>query len=148
MLTVNNISNKLALDYSTFQRHKVAFYNFPLDRVLRICRFPQTFCSSGHLVIFFYLSHLLVRPSASLFKDILRLLNGVLNSKQKTCSFFKLVMNMQVLGGCIVLMKQKASFVSASFNESRYEIQGFLHTLFLENEAQTSEKKTKTVYIE
>ena len=50
--------------------------------------------------------------------------------------------------GCIVLMKQKASFVSASFNESRYEIQGFLHTLFLENEAQTSEKKTKTVYIE
>ena len=79
--------------------------------------------------------------SASLFKDILRLLNGVLNSKQKTCSFFKLVMNMQVLGGCIVLMKQKASFVSASFNESRYEIQGFLHTLFLENEAQTSEKK-------
>ena len=49
---------------------------------------------------------------------------------------------------CIVLMKQKASFVSASFNESRYEIQGFLHTLFLENEAQTSEKKTKTVYIE
>ena len=24
----------------------------------------------------------------------------------------------------------------------------FLHTLFLENEAQTSEKKTKTVYIE
>ena len=48
---------------------------------------------------------------------------------------------MQVLGGCIVLMKQKASFVSASFNESRYEIQGFLHTLFLENEAQTSEKK-------
>ena len=54
---------------------------------------------------------------------------------------------MQVLGGCIVLMKQKA-FVSASFNESRYEIQGFLHTLFLENEAQTSEKKTKTVYIE
>ena len=40
-------------------------------------------------------------------------------------------MNMQVLGGCIVLMKQKASFVSASFNESRYEIQGFLHTLFL-----------------
>ena len=86
--------------------------------------------------------------SASLFKDILRLLNGVLNSKQKTCSFFKLVMNMQVLGGCIVLMKQKASFVSASFNESRYEIQGFLHTLFLENKAQTSEKKTKTVYIE
>ena len=86
--------------------------------------------------------------SASLFKDILRLLNGVLNSKQKTCSFFKLVMNMQVLGGCIVLMKQKASFVSASFNESRCEIQGFLHTLFLENEAQTSEKKTKTVYIE
>ena len=83
-----------------------------------------------------------------IFKDILRLLNGVLNSKQKTCSFFKLVMNMQVLGGCIVLMKQKASFVSASFNESRYEIQGFLHTLFLENEAQTSEKKTKTVYIE
>ena len=81
--------------------------------------------------------------SASLFKDILRLLNGVLNSKQKTCSFFKLVMNMQVLGGCIVLMKQKASFVSASFNESRYEIQGFLHTLFLENEAQTSEKKPK-----
>ena len=62
MLTVNNISNKLALDYSTFQRHKVAFYNFPLDRVLRICRFPQTFCSSGHLVIFFCLSHLLVRP--------------------------------------------------------------------------------------
>ena len=58
MLTVNNISNKLALDYSTFQRHKVAFYNFPLDRVLRICRFPQTFCSSRHLVIFFYLSHL------------------------------------------------------------------------------------------
>ena len=50
---------------------------------------------------------------------------------------------MQVLGGCIVLMKQKASFVSASFNESRYEIQGFLHTLFLENEAQTSEKKPK-----
>ena len=83
--------------------------------------------------------------SVSLFKDILRLLNGVLNSKQKTCSFFKLVMNMQVLGGCIVLMKQKASFVSASFNESCYEIQGFLHTLFLENEAQTSEK---TVYIE
>ena len=40
MLTVNNILNKLALDYSTFQRHKVAFYNFPLDRVLRICRFP------------------------------------------------------------------------------------------------------------
>ena len=39
-------------------------------------------------------------------------------------------------------------FLSASFNESRYEIQGFLHTLFLENEAQTSEKKTKTVYIE
>ena len=62
MLTVNNISNKLALDYSTFQRHKVAFYNFPLDRVLRICRFPQTFCSSRHLVIFFCLSHLLVRP--------------------------------------------------------------------------------------
>ena len=52
-------------------------------------------------------------------------------------------MNMQVLGGCIVLMKQKASFVSASFNESRYEIQGFLHTLFLENEVQTSEKKKK-----
>ena len=73
----------------------------------------------------------------------LHLLNGVLNSKQKTCSFFKLVMNMQVLGGCIVLMKQKASFVSASFNESRYEIQGFLHTLFLENEVQTSEKKKK-----
>lgn len=56
-------------------------------------------------------------------------------------------MNLQVLGGCIVLMKQKASFVSASFNESCYEIQGFLHTLFLENEAQTSKKKTKTVYI-
>ena len=55
---------------------------------------------------------------------------------------------MQVLGGCIVLMKQKVSLVSASFNESHYEIQGFLHTLFLENEAQTSEKKTKTVYIE
>ena len=50
---------------------------------------------------------------------------------------------MQVLGGCIVLMKQKASFVSASFNVSRYEIQGFLHTLFLENEAQTREKKPK-----
>ena len=40
-------------------------------------------------------------------------------------------------------MKQKASFVSASFNESCYEIQGFLHTLFLENEAQTSKKKPK-----
>ena len=61
MLTVNNISIKLALDYSTFQRHKVAFYNSPLDRVLRICRFPQKFCSSGHLVIFIYLSHLLAR---------------------------------------------------------------------------------------
>ena len=55
---------------------------------------------------------------------------------------------MQVLRGCIVLMKQKASFVLASFNESRYEIQGYLHALFLKNEAQTSEKKNKTVYIE
>ena len=53
-------------------------------------------------------------------------------------------MNMQVLGGCIVLMKQKASFVLASFKESRYEIQGFLHTLFLENEVQTiTSEKTK-----
>ena len=52
-------------------------------------------------------------------------------------------MNVQVLGGCIVSIKQKASFVSASFNESRYKIQGFLHTLFLKNEAQTSEKKNQ-----
>ena len=50
-------------------------------------------------------------------------------------------MNMQVLGGCIVLMKQKASFVSASFNESRYEIQGFLHTLFLEKRSANQRKK-------
>ena len=85
--------------------------------------------------------------SASLFKDILRLLNGVLNSKQKTCSFFKLVMNMQVLGGCIVLMKQKASFVSASFNESRYEIQGFFaYVISRKRSANQRKKNQNSVY--
>ena len=81
--------------------------------------------------------------SASLFKDILCLLNGVLNSKQKAYSFFKLVMNMQVLGGCIVLMKQKASFVSASFNESRYEIQGFFAYVISQKRSANQRKKNQ-----
>ena len=51
---------------------------------------------------------------------------------------------MQVLGGCIVLMKQKATFVSASFNESRYEIQGFLCIrYFSKTKRKPAKKKPK-----
>ena len=52
-------------------------------------------------------------------------------------------MNMQVLGGCIVLMKQKASFVSASFNESRYEIQGFFAYVISQKRSANQRKKNQ-----
>ena len=57
-------------------------------------------------------------------------------------------MNVQVLGGYIVSIKQKASFVSASFNESRYKIQGFFAYVISRKRSANQEKKTKTVYIE
>ena len=44
---------------------------------------------------------------------------------------------------CIVLMKQKASFVSASFNESRYKIQGFCIRYFSKTNRKPAKKKPK-----